>query len=64
MKAAALLEEPKKLPSTPFQVILVEESKDVKGNVTASATAASNKYKNLAIEEREVSSPPHQSSLL
>ncbi|ETI21978.1 hypothetical protein G647_06048 [Cladophialophora carrionii CBS 160.54] len=53
LKAAALLEEPKQLPSNPYQIILVQETKGSKGNVTNSAAAASNKYKNLALEERE-----------
>lgn len=60
LKAAALLTEPKNLPSTPFQLVLVEESKASKGNVTGSAAAASSKYKNLTLEEREVRiAPPH-----
>ncbi|KAJ9606798.1 hypothetical protein H2200_008808 [Cladophialophora chaetospira] len=53
LKAAALLEEPKNLPSNPFQIILVEQVKGTKGNATLGATAASNKYKNLSLEERE-----------
>jgi hypothetical protein len=54
----ALLDEPKKLPSNPYLLILIGETKGSTGNVTTSATAASNKYKNLAPEEREVSPPP------
>ena len=57
LKALALLEEPKQLPSSPFQLILVEETKKGGGDVRVSATTASNKYKNLAPEEREVSHP-------
>lgn len=54
LKSAAILEEPKQLPATPYQLILVEETKGTKGAVTAGATAASNKYKNLSPEDREV----------
>ncbi len=54
LKATALLQEPKRLPTTPYQLILVEETKGTKTTVTAGATAASNKYKNLALADREV----------
>jgi hypothetical protein len=54
LKALALLDEPKQLPSRAFQLILVEETKGKKGDVKTSATTASNKYKNLTSEEREV----------
>ncbi|KIW67663.1 hypothetical protein PV04_06895 [Phialophora macrospora] len=53
LKAAALLEEPKKLPSNPYQLVLVEEAKGSTDDVSISARAASNKYKNLVPEERE-----------
>ncbi|KIW12978.1 hypothetical protein PV08_08165 [Exophiala spinifera] len=52
LRAAALLEEPKQLPSTAFSVILVEEAKKSKA-FAGSATAASEKYRNLSSEERE-----------
>ena len=53
-RSLALLEEPKQLPSTAFQVLLVEEIKGKKRSVTTGATAVSSKYKNLTLEEREV----------
>lgn len=53
LRAAALLEEPKQLPSTAFSVILVEEAKKTKA-FTGTASAASARYKNLSSEEREV----------
>ena len=57
LKAAALLTEPKNLPASSFQLILVEETKKGGGDVKVRATAASNKYKNLSLEEREVRKP-------
>lgn len=53
LRAAALLEEPKQLPSTAFSVILVEEAKKTKA-FAGSASAASARYKNLSPAEREV----------
>ncbi len=50
----ALLDEPKKLPATAFFVIVAEQSKNGGGNVSAFSTAASNIYKSLSPEEREV----------
>ncbi|KIV79326.1 hypothetical protein PV11_06892 [Exophiala sideris] len=52
LRAAALLEEPKQLPSTAFSLILVEESHKA-GDVRSRAAAASGRYKNLSPEERE-----------
>lgn len=52
---SALLNEPKKLPITAYTLILAEEAKKEGIEATTAATVASNKYKNLAPEEREVS---------
>jgi hypothetical protein len=53
LKSIALLDEPKKLPATAFQLLVVQEGKDNKvfGSNTVSAAR---KYKDLTPEEREV----------
>ncbi|OAP60602.1 hypothetical protein AYL99_05604 [Fonsecaea erecta] len=53
LKAAALLEEPKKLPSTPWRLVFAEETKKGGGQVKAAAMAAAEKFRNLTLEERE-----------
>ncbi|OAG41695.1 hypothetical protein AYO21_04159 [Fonsecaea monophora] len=53
LRAAALLEEPKQLPSTPHRLIFSEETKKSGGQVKAAATAAAERFRNLSLEERE-----------
>ncbi|OQV08258.1 HMG-box domain-containing protein [Cladophialophora immunda] len=53
LRAAALLEEPKPLPSTPWRLVFAEETKKGGGQVKAAATAAAQKFRNLSLEERE-----------
>lgn len=56
LRAAALLEEPKQLPSTVYQLVLVEEHKNngTPTSVGVVATAAATRSKSLSLEEREV----------
>jgi hypothetical protein len=53
LRAAALLAPPKQLPQTAFTLVFVEEAKSG-GDVKGKAVAASNRYKSLSPEEREV----------
>jgi hypothetical protein len=48
-----LLSEPKQLPQTAFSIVFTEEAKKG-GDVKSRATEASQRYKNLSAEEREV----------
>jgi hypothetical protein len=56
LKAKALLAEPKRLVDQAFLLIVAEETKGSGGRagLASAAAAASNKYKNLTLEEREV----------
>jgi hypothetical protein len=58
LRTAALLDTPKGLPSTVFQLLVTEETKKNKGQaggIGAGAKTASARYKSLTLEEREVS---------
>ncbi|EXJ68053.1 uncharacterized protein A1O5_08668 [Cladophialophora psammophila CBS 110553] len=53
LRAAALFEEPKHLPSTAYRLVFAEETKKGGGQAKAAARAAAEKFKNLTLEERE-----------
>merc|ERR1712230_113853 len=52
LRAKALLDEPKQLPSTAYMLVLVEESKNG-GPIKSRSASASQRYKSLSPEERE-----------
>ena len=53
LREAALLNNPKQLPQTAFTLIFTEETKK-SGDARTKATSASEKYRSLSPEEREV----------